>query len=497
MAIDMSIVFQPRVGFYRGQPVFVLAIQEGVTRLGIVQPSRHDLRTLAEAMGLGTIDRYLTNLRRAAGSQLVLTEKAAYIETDINALLTSSTSYDSDWGRAVLRDHRCVLLVIHGSSIPGDDVESLIRKAASSRRCVGAAVGVLDATAGFQRGEQRYRLVGTALEPVAVPSTGTSFVLDSNVVLDLEAAATGRLQADSPAFSAVVELMTGLIHQQIVPGFGIAELTWRYAINTYDEKRRASLLAAVDAWFDYGMRGVLDVSDLPERWRRHYRDRIVPRRDTPKDPSFLLLAVYSGLLKLDELWGKVQGYRAKQRIELFVEFCRFISEDLRVVSAHALNIAFDLLVGDPNDNRYVFELLKFGKTHPIRAIRGAAWDVFLLFLPELATGPDNPLDLPPGNRAVLVTADHAIPKLRERIVLRGYIDTGTTVRGLMASVGNLDPRLEVHRPTIEGVFESVQAGIRWRAGHAFADADAGRLKYWTALLEENLRRQSTSSRRFA
>ena len=485
MPIDIALPFHSRVGFYRGRPVFVLATQVGLAKLGPVRTSRHDLRNIEESLGLRALDRYLTNPKPSAGCQVIVTEGCAYVETGTTALLTSPTTYEPDWAVAVLQERKCILLVLLGVA-EGDSLDPLIRAASGTRRCVGAVLDVLDATVSLQSGPDRYRLVGPAGIVTPMPSIDTSFVLDSNVMRDLEASASGRLSRQSPPFLAISRLMARLIHQHTVPGFAIAELTSLQANGDRYETRHASLRSAVDAWFDYGMKGVLDTSDLATRWGTRCRDTLEARSDGVKDPNFLLLDIYSALLKLDELWDTVNGYNPTQRTALFVEFCRFISEDLKVVSAHTLHVAFDLLVGDPRERDYVFRLLKFSQRTRMKDLRGAAWDIFFLRVPELATTPGNPLDIPPGNRALLVTADRAIPELRARIVLRGHIDSGNSTRGMLAGAGSLDRRLEMHRATIEGAIECVQAGVRVRTGQTLDDAGIDRITHWTALLEEHL-----------
>jgi hypothetical protein len=120
------------------------------------------------------------------------------------------------------------------------------------------------------------------------------------------------------------------------------------------------------------------------------------------------------------------------------EFYRFMSDDLKSVSAHTLKVAFDLFVGRPNETAYVWKLLKFSEKRRLEDLRGAAWDILFLRVPEFAAGGLAALRIPLGNDAFLVTADRAMAGLRDRIGLRGLVFMGEAPLGFMAAIGDIN-----------------------------------------------------------
>lgn len=229
------------------------------------------------------------------------------------------------------------------------------------------------------------------------------------------------------------------------------------------------------------MSGISDGTDLTERWKRHHLRQLASPAEERSDPSPLLLTL-PALLKLDELWREVSGFKAQQRVELFSRYCLFVANELRFVSAHALLVAHDLLLGKRPGVDYVFKLLKFKQKgdERFRALRGAAWDLLFILVPELASGGE--IEVPVGNETALVTADRALPDLRTRLALGAVIDLGHSKRGLVSMDSELDPRLESHRPAIGDALGLVERSVYLRCGGGMGDEDLDRLQYWTRRL---------------
>jgi hypothetical protein len=490
MRFPIDFPFQAQAIFYQSRPVLALAIEEGLSSLGMVKARPSHLEEFGSIFGLRPVDRYLRPLTPGTQCDIVLTDRAVYVEINGSAVPRSHAEYQAAWHEAVVREGSVVLLILRGDLL-GEDAAATIRSAAGTRRCVGGIVDILDASGMSLPREGRYRLLGTSLTEASVVPSQTSFVLDSNVVRDLEAAAQGRMTPKHPNFKEVQGLMVELIHQDVIPGLGIEELTWSPRDRSYNHERRASLRAAIDTWFDHGMEGVLEATDLRERWEIHFQ---AAQRRAPVefgDPGSLLLETYAGLLKMDELWSQVHGFKAAQRVALMGEFCRFMSADLSLVSGYTLKIAFDLLIGQPDETRYIRKLLKFSEKRRLADLLGAAWDILFLRVPEYAAAGLKVVRIPPGNGVVLVTADRAMANLRDRIGLKGLVLMGTASLGFMGAIGDINPALEAHRTTIEEMIESLNAGAQARLGVARDSTSSQRLEGWVALLEDNVRRRAT------
>jgi hypothetical protein len=359
----------------------------------------------------------------------------------------------------------------------------LLRTATSGRRCVGAKVDVIDATKSISPGSGRYSLLPTSGDPGQLPRMSARIVLDSNVVIDLERAAKGRKVHDLGALQAlVIDLLT----QDVIPGLGISESSWFSESNQHDDQIRKSLLAAMDAWFDHGMEGVLDLSDLKARWKLHYVESTqLPSHRSPSPGPWVRL-FYVSFLKLDQLWSQVNKFKANQRVDLFGEYCRFVSEDLQMVSAHALQVAHDRLIGPGAAAQYTDKLLKFSKTAPLARIRAAAWDLFFVFFSELMHDQDGGAE-----HVLLATADGALPNLRRRLQFAGMINVGESKLGLMVPTLDIDRRLEHRRQDIADAYRRLDDSVTSRFASTAEDIEGviAELEPWVARLEDEVRKR--------
>ncbi len=481
----LGLTFDAQAGFYRGQPAIVLATERGLTQLGSARVKRQNLDNVAASYGLRYVDKYLPLSARSPELRVLVTDDSAYVEFGTRSLLTSTTTPAADWASAVKTSQTCNVLIVLGK--PGPDLDQTLRAATGRRQCIGAAVDAIDASRNGT--SSQYHVLTTATS-TGLTSDITCTVLDSDVVLNLEKAAKGWMKPDSDEYRDLRSLMLALIHRDVRPGFGIAQLTWSPSSGVFDFDRRASLMATMDAWFDYGALGVVDASDLPARLAHHLRQP-PPEPVLRDDPTFLLLPIYGAFLRLEQLWSEVDGFKAKQRVDLLRTYCDFVAHDLQCVSAHALQVAYDLLVGPQSKVDYVQKLLKPGKKGDrVDTLRGAAWDVLFMMLPEWAAGGD--LDMPSG-RTALVTADKALPMLRDRLSVSAITRLGPSKVGLVTLGRELDHRLEPHRSRIEKAVNDAFDAALSRTGIDPRTRTWDHVRTWIARLEAELRAEPRQS----
>jgi hypothetical protein len=287
---------------------------------------------------------------------------------------------------------------------------------------------------------------------------------DSNVLLDLEKAAQGKVS--DTLYRELQGLVRNLRYQDCRAALAISELCWTGRNGQYRGDREASLMAAMDAWFDDRAVDALSPESVKCRWQTRLQYHQARPSDIRNlDMRRMVDVDYCCLLKLASLLLTVDGFKAKQRVELFQEYCRWADGVLGAVIATPLQIAFDGLVGSPQDNQYVRRLLKFGKK-PLRDIWGAAWDLMMLWLSTDAVAAGEGFN-PLGADPILVTADKGLLELRSHLIFLGLMRNAERVddwRGFVAARYIWDSRLEAQGPAIRDTIMQLQQSVQARLG---------------------------------
>lgn len=370
-----------------------------------------------------------------------------------------------------------LILLAHVDKI---DPTSTIRSLAGRRKCLGLMAAVLDLRQDHVS-PSRYHFVGATGANATAEPCSMLVIMDSNVLIDLERAARRPEETNPSNFGKLVRLMHSLLYEDVIAGVAIRELAFEGPSGGVRPGRAASLRATMDAWFDCGPEGLFDPLALHRRWRtalESYGDS-VPQDDLDLTP--FSLPIYTSLLKLSVLWNQVNGFKARQRVELFRQYCLWASDELQLVSGYARRIAQDLLLSTPDQARYTRQLLKFG-ANPLRELRGATWDVLMLNFVDFAVM--GRIDNPSGMNPTIVTADKGLAELRRRLALAGvfqkdFHDLGGI--GIMAAEMHLDKRLVLFRNEIEDIFESLNMSSMLRLNRT---PDEDQFEAWRALASD-------------
>lgn len=436
-------MFTASTTIYRGQPVFLLAAGRARTRAGDVDLQIETLRRFAVGMGLGELDRYLSREPPLVHSALTIcTNFGVSLEIDGKGILARSAGAASEAWWALVRERARVLAILAAVDPQSSTQLPDLRKILGARRGFGAWTEAACVTE-LAGGAMRYMFIGGAGSVTPEP-TQNSVLLDSNVLVDLERVAAGRVPAGSPLALAVRNLMLQIIHLDVIPGFALLELQSGMESPKRGEQRGQQLRAAINAWFDGGGRSARNAEIVQANYAQLVGQPIADRQFSVTAESDLVrLAMYASLLKLASLWEQAQGqFRGLQRLNLYAEFAEWMGSDLGIVLSYPLQVARDRLVGPQGaqETSYTDRLLKPGSKRSLLRLRGAAWDLSHLWRVDLARSPDNVLQTD-GRDCCLVTADRALAGLRERLNLLGVLDSPTGGGAVMLHSTDVDKRL--------------------------------------------------------
>lgn len=460
---------------YYGRPVVMASYDFPDTRSAAM---RRGMNSLAEYFGefnLKPVDRYLRSVPVATSSCSVeLVESGLTVQFSEKGVFPGCSVPEATWVSLAEGSGSCIVAITVGDVSIGN-VQEHLRRQAGNGTCWGAEARYIDnRTIGFDTASSRYKFLGLDGPKDLPRPVSCAVCLDSNVVLDLEKAAQGRV---SDALHKDLQgLVRNLRYQDCRPALAISELCWSGMDGRYRLDREASLFAAVDAWFDDRAVGSLSPDSLRARWesRVHYHNNHQSELQN-LDIRRSVTKIYCCLLKLSSLLVHIDGFRANQRLEYLVEYCRWANEDLGFVLAYPLKVAFDALVGSGRDVQYTRKLLKFGK-NVLRNIWGASWDLAILMQATdvIAAGKGyNPLNL---SAAGLITADKALVEIRSRLIYQGMMQhshRSDDWRVLVATQFVPDPRLAdqssaIHR-TMSDLYNSVMQRLEsaQRDAHSF------------------------------
>jgi hypothetical protein len=438
--------------FYRGRPLIILSAQSGKMGAGLVKVETSTMHRIAKDLGLFTLDRYLKPLHRAPELFVLCRSNSVTIERN-GSVLSVARHFTPDiaWLDEAERTSE-VLIVVCVPNNPGAvDIAKLI-SAGRAFGAVASCVRVHDLV-----GDGRYQFLGgtTSVEPV---SGQHSILCDSNLLINLDSVARGTGDPTSKLAATVQQVVLRMIHSDVLPALGLLELTIDRATGQFDRGRAQELAAAKEAWFEGGARRAASIPEVRNAYETHLQNPALIGIDFgeviyPHQPVF-----FACLVKLAALWVQARGqFRALQRVDLYKQFTEWMSNELGLVLAFPLVIAHDRLVGPQGQSvAYVDKLLKLGK-NPLQDLWGAAWDLSHIASVDLAEEGSTVVDFE-GRDGCLVTADQALPKLRERIRHATTLMDDDRV----ALVGKLvwrqlDPRLRDHVQTVLSATESLES----------------------------------------
>lgn len=450
-------LFECSAVIYRGRPILVLAASRALNSAGrSVRLRVRTLRDLARRLGFGQLDPSLAGEWSASTALVAGGLNGVTLEVDGRwpqvIEIAVPTQEWLDLASAAGSVH-VVLLAPRGFR------RDFIRSGLRRMRAFGGQVPMVSHETAVWG--ERYTFLGRTSSDQPRPQSCT-VVLDSCVVVDLERALA--VGADQRRVAQTQSLVLQLIHMDVVPGQAIAELVADRTRGTYDRDRAHGLVAAVNAWFDGGAARASSIDDVREAYTEALNGT-PSALDLPveyqADPRQLLH--YAGLLKLAQLWSQARGgFRASQRVDLYAEYASWMTHGLGIVSAYPLQVARDRLIGPQGHAaNYVDQLLKFGKG-PLHSLWGASWDLHHIAMLDIIQDGEV-IDIA-GRKVMLVTADRALVRLRDRVHdLTMRTQTSRGLLPLKAARSDVDRRLVDHVGRIEAIHEEMNAAVWARA----------------------------------
>lgn len=479
---------------YHGAPVLLASYVYPDARPGPMRRGFETLCTNFSAFDFRLVDRYLGGLFRASGGCSVeLVESGLSVQFDDKGVFPGCRA-DAAWLELALRRGVCVVAITVGDwSTAGAGAH--LRRQAGNRLCEAAEIQFLDRrTLDYDPRVSRYKYLAT-FGPSELPLPGSAVVnLDSNVLLDLEKAA--RSGVSPPLYADLRGLVSNIRYQDCRPGVAVAELCWPSVGVAYRKDRLQSLMAAMDAWFDDRSENALSFASVNARWKermRYYSTRDVESELVDIRP--LLAYVYCCLLKLSAQLLQISGFKAKQRRDLFAEYCEWMRGELSFSLSYPLQVAIDSLVGSSDDSRYCRQLLKFGRD-VLHDIWGASWDLMNLMMADLVESGQGELN-PFGFMVGIVTADKALATVRDRLRFNGIVgsrESPENWQGLMLGRLMVDKRLEGQHKLIADSLDSLRVSAlnRLVGDMAAAGPDLDALQAMVVELEKQVIRQFAS-----
>lgn len=428
--------------FHGDEPVVVIAAADALTANGRrVQWRVESFREMAASRGFVRVGP--SGVPNAAVLDAIVLSGVAAISIDLGAGslgLAVSVAPTEEWRDALRsRDSVTVLLVRPRRLRRTSTVASLAR---SGRVFSGTAKLVSVDRAQIA---DRYQFLSREAIALPIPQVQTA-LLDTSVLVDLERAAAGR--GDPRLWAATQQLVLQLIPMDAFPGPGILEVLCTRNSETLNTDRAHSLAAAVNAWFDGGIARALSLEAVRSAYREQLGGDLLDPIPFRIEDHLSQQVFYASLLKLACLWPQARnGFKARQRIDLFAQFVQWMAHDLRIASPLPLQIARDRLVGPQgNAASYTDRLIKLSQ-QPLDDLWGASWDLALLDL--IATFEAGAVTDIEGREVVVVTADRGIVDLRGRIIdLHDVVDFSVGRMPLKLARVDVDKRLHHHAAEI-------------------------------------------------
>lgn len=255
-----------------------------------------------------------------------------------------------------------------------------------------------------------------------------SLILDTNVVINLERFYYTPHKMDLKKKQAVIEFLINNRRKDKVIAFGVMEATWDFKKACYDELKRKKIDCAIGELFKWNRKQILKHSESegnPSALNTTINDSRIDSLIFGEVPHLFRISSYALILKLKLLNRKKQKGR---ELSLLKEFVRFMIEDIGLIHAIELNMAYDYLLGSSTRSEYVQKILKFNSKNELFTTWNACWDLsFLRFLQQSYVSRWFYIKNPK-----LVTADDALITLCRYCSLIGHLTTLKSYVPLMA-----------------------------------------------------------------
>lgn len=232
---DVAPIFETHTVVYRGEPAVLFAASAAWTGHVVVRLEKETVERLARARGMVEVDRYLRNVPEADGPLVVYGADCASVE--FNGIGLTSGVVESprqDWLDLADSSERILAFLV----VPGEHQEVDLRKQLGSHRGFGARLRTVRIPEAPE--PQRYQFLGpTSFE---TPIGGQhSLLLDSNVLIDMESVARGRVAPDSTLAREVQRIVLTAVHVDTIPGLAIFELCHDRTTGRLNVKRATEL----------------------------------------------------------------------------------------------------------------------------------------------------------------------------------------------------------------------------------------------------------------
>jgi hypothetical protein len=252
--------------------------------------------------------------------------------------------------------------------------------------------------------------------------TLTALVLDANVCLDLAGVTRGTLKQGPRALADRFLGDIAASGADVLPGFGLTELSLNRATWTVDSSKLASIQNSIGTAID----------SIPGRAAQR-GEHVTNAEDTgPADPQIfrplvpLIKVFYASLLKIALM--SLDGIGQSDALGKLQALLRWMSDDLDCVSALSLQAGVAIFGGDT----LARQLIGVGKLRPtLRNVWSGAWDMFYAhhILQLTLHGVDGLPCYP-----IFVTRDRACFAVFSRPALRGAIRFDTTRMPMLVGI---------------------------------------------------------------
>lgn len=286
----------------------------------------------------------------------------------------------------------------------------------------------------------------------------TALVLDANVCLDLATLESGATSRERLESLRSVLMSIALSGADVIPGYGIYELSTSPRDWTVDRSKLDSLTAAVSRVLGLATETLSSTRSF-KRWLKSTpygspnseRRAASTKRDTnggPREtePFFeefrpLLKLLYACSLKMRLLAR--DGLSHQTAMRSLTSYCHWLSDELNVLAILPLQAAFAVFGGDSNARK----LLRIdSKIDERTAAWSSAWDIFhVQMLHHMSIHPV----LSDRCRPIFITRDGACNKIFSRTRLRGAVLGLTPGNVNLVEIDYDYPHLEALRPRLD------------------------------------------------
>ncbi|MBU5427177.1 hypothetical protein KQI41_12195 [Tissierella pigra] len=209
-----------------------------------------------------------------------------------------------------------------------------------------------------------------------------SYILDSNIVIKLRSLYYNPESLKND-FDYIKGLWEFFEDKDVLPDFGIRELSWDFSLSDIDVIKYNRMLFAMEGLFEYH----IDTIKRIESKKKYINNKFPPVKRGEREFCGLIENMNANPLLLPTFCFLYKFYKEisvkpneKFSIEVYNEMIRFTIEDLRVVLSYKLIFIIYLLFSeDDEETTYIEKMLKINKEQTEeQKIWNSSWDIFLL-----------------------------------------------------------------------------------------------------------------------